>query len=408
MNPSLELGPILRSLRHHKGTFSLLVLEVALGFVMLTHTLIMARYYFRLHVHPTGMPEDELVVARRRFLHPRDADAARATVRADLAALAGTGAAVAAIDIAPLPNSADFPTVLARPGDAREHLGWSVRATSDIAAALGLEVVAGTGLDAVKGGHYADGATPVLLTWTVAEQLFGTAAAAVGKDVDGSTFGRGRVAGVVRDFAFRGSWVPAAMSIVVVAAEPITEHELVYVMRAAGGRRAAVVEAATRALAGTADADSTVVVKGLDRNATRFATISQGAVIIALWTGFLVVAVALAGSLALASFSVAERTRQIGVRRALGASRSEIVRYLPAREPDPDGVRPGARAGAGGGAEPGAAADHVGADADPAGSADLDGDLHRHRAALGAGAGPAGGRDSSLGGDENAVIMVAP
>ena len=85
MNPALEVGPILRSLRHHKGTFSLLVLEVALGFVMLTHTLIMARYYFRLHVYPTGMPEDELVVARRRFLHPRDPDAARATVRADLA-----------------------------------------------------------------------------------------------------------------------------------------------------------------------------------------------------------------------------------------------------------------------------------------------------------------------------------
>ena len=70
------------------------------------------------------------------------------------------------------------------------------------------------------------------------------------------------------------------------------------------------------------------MVKGLDRSATRFATISQGAVIIAIWTGFLVVAVALAGSLALASFSVAERTRQIGVRRALGATRGEIVRYF--------------------------------------------------------------------------------
>ena len=54
----------------------------------------------------------------------------------------------------------------------------------------------------------------------------------------------------------------------------------------------------------------------------------QVRMIIALWTGFLVVAVALAGSLALASFSVAERTRQIGVRRALGASRGEIVRYF--------------------------------------------------------------------------------
>ena len=55
MNPSLELGPILRSMRHHKGAFSLLVLEVALGFVMLTHTMIAVRYYFRLHVGSTGI-----------------------------------------------------------------------------------------------------------------------------------------------------------------------------------------------------------------------------------------------------------------------------------------------------------------------------------------------------------------
>jgi hypothetical protein len=115
------------------------VLEVALGFVMLLHTLLIARYYFHLHVRPNGMPEDELVVARRRFLHPRDPAAARAALRADLAAVGRTGAAVAAIDTAPLPNSADFPTVLTRPGDAREHLGWSVRATSDIAAASGLK-----------------------------------------------------------------------------------------------------------------------------------------------------------------------------------------------------------------------------------------------------------------------------
>ena len=109
MNPALELGPILRSMRHHKGTFSLLVLEVALGFVMLTHTLILARYYFHLHVRPTGMPEDELVVARRRFLHPRDADGRAGDGARRLAALGRTGAAVAAIDTAPLPDAAAFP-----------------------------------------------------------------------------------------------------------------------------------------------------------------------------------------------------------------------------------------------------------------------------------------------------------
>jgi len=327
MNPSLELGPILRSMRHHKGAFSLLVLEVALGFVMLTHTMIAVRYYFRLRVTPTGMPEEELVVARRRFLHPRDVDAARAAARADLAALGGIAPA-AAVETAPLPESVTFPIVLTRPGQERSKFGWSLRATPGIAAALGLSVVAGVDLEAAHRARLPDGVTPVLLTWSGAEAMFGTIDNAVGQPVEGGSFGHGRVAGVVRDFAFRSVWVPDATASVIISDEPVTEHEVVYVMHAPAGRRAAVVDNAARALGGVADADSAIVVKALDPTVTRFAMLSNGAMIILSWTGFLVVAVALAGSLALASFSVAERTRQIGVRRALGANRGEIVRYF--------------------------------------------------------------------------------
>jgi putative ABC transport system permease protein len=99
-------------------------------------------------------------------------------------------------------------------------------------------------------------------------------------------------------------------------------------MRAPAGGAPRSSQAATRALAAIADADSAIVVKPLDRTHDALRELSSGAMVILTWTGFLVVAVALAGSLALASFSVAERTRQIGVRRALGASRGEIVRYF--------------------------------------------------------------------------------
>jgi len=327
MNPSLEVGPILRSLRHHKGAFSLLVLEVALGFVMLTHTMIAVRYYFRLHVRPTGMPEDQLVIARRRFLHPRDVEAARAAARADVAALARL-APTAAIETVPLPEAVAFPVALTRPGDSQPNFAWPVRATPAVTAALGVQVVAGTDLEAAMRTRLPDGATPILLSWSVAEKLFGTIDNAIGQPVDGSDFGHARVAGVVRDFAYRSHWVPNVMAMVIVPTEPVTEHEVIYVMHAPAGGRAAVVEGATRALTAIADTDSAIVVKPLDRTATRFAGLSSGAMVILTWTGFLVVAVALAGSLALASFSVAERTRQIGVRRALGASRGEIVRYF--------------------------------------------------------------------------------
>jgi len=325
MRPSLDIAPILRSMRHHKGAFSLLVLEVALGFVMMTHTLVSMRYYHRLHVQPMGMPDDVLVVARRRFLHPRDVAVAQANQRADLAALARLGAPVAAFDTAPLPDAAAFPVRFTRPGAARETLAWTVRATPGVTATMGLRIIAGAGLDAHQAP--AGAGAPVLLTASAAESLFGTIDHAVGQEVNGASFGRGRVAGVVADFWFRG-WVPAATSIAVVGAEPVTEHEIIYVLRAPGTDRAPLIQAASAALTAAGDSDSTIGVNALDRRAARFSLLSGGAVVILVWTGFLVIAVALSGSLALASFSVAERTRQIGVRRALGADRGQIVSYF--------------------------------------------------------------------------------
>jgi len=140
--------------------------------------------------------------------------------RADLAALAGTGVQAAAIDTPPLPDAAAFPTVLTRSDDDSVHPAWLIRATPGIGGALGLQLIAGAGLDSLPATRLPDGATPVLLTAATAEQVYGTIGDAVGKPVAGTTFGRGRVAGVVKNIAFRGTWLPTASSFVIVSAEP--------------------------------------------------------------------------------------------------------------------------------------------------------------------------------------------
>jgi putative ABC transport system permease protein len=323
------IGPILRSLRHHKGTFALLVLEVAFGFVILVHSFIAARYYHRLSMVETGMPVDSLVFVERRFLHPRPIEAARAEQRSDLAALARVGGveAAAALDSLPLPDSATFPTVLHAADGRRAFIAWTVRATSRVVGALGLRLIAGHGFDAPAAPG--EGSGGLLITRGVAVQLFGQPAAALGRRVDAGPRASGVVVGVVEGFAFRGTAAPQANSVIVAQAEPVTEQGLVYVLRAAPQRRAAAADEARRVLAGAPGAaDSITSVSPLVMADMRFVRIARGAVLVLAWTGFLVVAVALAGSLALSSFSVTERIRQIGMRRALGARRGEIIGYF--------------------------------------------------------------------------------
>jgi putative ABC transport system permease protein len=321
----MQVGPILRSMRHHKGAFSLLVLEVAFGFVILVHTVIAARYYHFLASLATGMPVDDLVIVHKRFLHPHEVGAARAEARADMAAFAALpGIAAVSLDAPPLPDGVAFPVVLNASAGDPGKLAWPVHATPGIIGALGLELVAGE--DPAALAAPAAGTPPrLLVTRTLATTLYGGPAAAIGRTVDVRGRPGGRVVGVVSDFVFRGTWVPNAAAILVAIGEPASEQGLVYVLRGPSDRRA---DTLARVRAALRPSDAIVAARPLVNRETRYVRISNGAVVILVWTGFLVVAVALAGSLALSSFSVAERTRQIGVRRALGARRSEIIAYF--------------------------------------------------------------------------------
>ena len=267
-------------MRHHKGAFSLLVLEVALGFVMLTHTLIMARYYFRAprpsdrdargraggRAPPLPSPARRRGGARDGARRPRGARPHRRGRRGDRhGAAARRGHVSDRADAAgrrrasispgrcarrPAIVGGARPAVDRRDGPRRRRSGRA-RRRRDAGAA---------DRDARPSSSSARSTTPS------------------GRPSTAAPSGAAAWSGVVRDFAFRGGWLPSATSIVIVAAEPVTEHEIVYVMRAPAGRRAAVIEAArTRARRRRATPTRRSWSRRSSATPTRFSTISSRA-----------------------------------------------------------------------------------------------------------------------------------
>jgi putative ABC transport system permease protein len=110
-------------------------------------------------------------------------------------------------------------------------------------------------------------------------------------------------------------------------APPPDERVNRYLVRTEPGRSAAVMAAAPAAL-GADDPDRIVTTGVFGMDHTRSGSIAFGTVLILSAMTASLGVVAVLGNLAIAAFLVGERRRVIGVRRALGATRPDILGYL--------------------------------------------------------------------------------
>jgi putative ABC transport system permease protein len=343
----MKLHPMLAALRRHKSGVVLIALQIALTLAIVCNAVfIIGQRVERIH-RLTGLDESNLFLVTQQWVGaPGSDDAAGvdkldAMLREDLAALHAQPdvASVASINSLPLLNSSWNGTLALKPG-AGDFKGGA-RTTyyygdDQMLSTMGLRLTAGRAFNAGDVQHQGmrDQRNPpvAIITQALADKLF-PQGSAVGKAVypNGGSAPT-TIVGVVERLQVpgTGSWTNSFAWNSTLMPVRINANFSRYVVRAKPGRLLAAMKAVPATLYGVSP------MRVLDDQSVRsFADIRAEAyrsdVGMAILMGvvcLILLAVTAAGIVGLTSFWVGQRHRQIGVRRALGARKVDILHYF--------------------------------------------------------------------------------
>jgi putative ABC transport system permease protein len=334
----MEFGPVFRALFHNRARFVLITLEVALTLAIVANCVAMVLDLRAKFLRPSGYDEANLIVVSLDPFAPAYADeaylhAARARDLDRLRAFPGVRDATA-ISAVPLSGGGSS-TGRKAAGAKGDSVGTPYFEVSDHAVpTLGVELVAGRDFQPGEFRDWGDGEgevhdQPAILSQALADKLF-PAGDAVGKRITsgGEAKSSNVVVGVVAQMF--NSW-PQAERIsgqaMLVPGEPENERRIRYMVRTEPGARKAVMAGIEDMLL-KVDAGRILKLRTLEEIKENTYNSERGLIKILGGVVVLLVAVTAFGIVGLTSFSVSQRRRQIGTRRALGATRQDILRYF--------------------------------------------------------------------------------
>ena len=329
----MEFGPIWRSLTRSKSSYVLIVLQIAVTMAIIVNAIAIIQERTQRMARPSGVDEDNIFyLASNTFIDGADN---RELIRADLERIRSTPGVVAAFNTnsVPLRNGGWSMSVSLEPGQQHSGTGVAIYFSDEHAVdTFGLNLVAGRNFrpDEVAFSDPASNRWPPLgiVTQALADTLFPEGgSAALGQTLYINDNDPVQIVGIVERLqAPWNGWDGVERSMLV---PQIRDSEFArYVVRAEPGRRDALMPVIEETLAG---ASRERIVDGLQTmTETRQRSYLGDAALIRLLS-FVAARLTVTtgpGIVGLARFNVSRRTRQIGTRRALGASRAAILRYF--------------------------------------------------------------------------------
>ncbi|WP_349998857.1 FtsX-like permease family protein [Stenotrophomonas lacuserhaii] len=330
----MDIRPILSTLRRHKTAASLIVLEVALTCAIVCNALFLVSQRIEKISQPSGLAEKELVVVRVSGIGKQTDAMAR--TREDLASLRAIPGVTSVTRASQLPfrTSSSNSGISLTPEQEKPTIHSTMYYVNENALpTLGLNLVAGRDF---QPGEFVDReeAMKAFPNDKAVAGIFSKAAAdrlSPGTSAVGKTFYIGtqpvHVVGVVEYLATPTGWDDNTdMSLLLPMRTAFTEG--LYLLRTDPQRRQEVLSAALAAL--ERNDPNRLVREKLTYEEQRDSYFKNDRAMVGL---LITVCVALLvvtalGIVGLASFWVQQRSKQIGIRRALGATRGQILRYF--------------------------------------------------------------------------------
>ena len=338
---SLHVKPILVALRRHKAGTLLIALQIALTLAIVCNALFIIHQRLSSMAEVSGVDEANVFVIRNQWaVIDRTTQQVDAQVRADLLALLqlpGVQDASAATGY-PLQGGGWDNYVMMTPDQVEPTTDSAVYVGDEhFIGTLGLRLVAGRNFRpdevGVMGTQEAVAPPVTVVSKALADRLF-PGGDALGKNIYAMSAKPSTIIGIVDPLHRQGtsSWNKAyAGQSLIWPARPDDARGVFYIVRAKPGQLADAMREAPKALYAQSrmriiDAKDGIQdyaeVRRRAYDSDRGTAILMGIICTAL------LAITAAGIVGLTSFWVGQRRRQIGIRRALGATRHDILGYF--------------------------------------------------------------------------------
>ncbi|ANM30970.1 hypothetical protein ABI59_17385 [Acidobacteria bacterium Mor1] len=339
----MEFGPIFRSLFQNRARTWLIVLEIGLTLAVVVNCLVLIRDQQAQIGRSTGMDEQNLIAVTSVPFDPafQEEGYSVASYEQDLREIEAMPGVRSVTSILQFPLSGSGSATgrrIAGSEDQRTTVPYFLMGP-DAIDTLGVELVQGRTFEPgdfpdlhdddeeqAEEEEDTDHVTNILVTQYTADKFFPDGDA-LGKQIEGNNNNVDTIVGIVR--LMHNSWPlgPDPENLMIHPSHPVNNRQTRYLVRTEPGRFDEVFVALEPKLR-EVEEGRIVTVRSLSEMKGNYYSSFTSMNQLLGWISVLLVAVTGLGIVGMTSFSVTQRTRHIGTRRALGATRGDIVRWF--------------------------------------------------------------------------------